>query len=346
LYCVAGTNVPGFCEYTTTDPDDPKIMCATQLTCDDCQARPGCTWCRSTSLDYASRCNATDNGCSSRHIAETNPCTDNCYTYQDCNTCQTNSCTWCSNSEYGLQRCMKTCATFGKQAPVSACASALPCSTNKNTCSACTGSGGCTYCEGLRRIDGSNPGRWCTNDANCHNVPQCGLSEPCLGYPKNASLCSVPSICSPFKECLSCSGAQVGQQCFWCDKQGTRYCDTSCDDNANAVLSCSVFGGTTSGEPTSSSGQTGSPATGSPGLPPVTPAPPGGSGTPGTPSPSTNPAGQPIPVPSNPGTPSPSTNPAGQPIPTTPSKSGSPSNQGRLGNGTVLLIILIGLYLV
>jgi len=233
---------------------------------------------------------------------------------------------------------MKTCAAIGQQTTVASCPSASPCSLNKNTCSSCT-SGGCTYCEGLRRYDGSNPGRWCTSDTNCHSVSGCGLAEPCLGYPKNASVCAVPSICSPFTDCLSCMGAQVGQQCFWCDQQGTRYCDTSCDGNANAVLTCSVFGPTTSGLPEGTSGKTGSPATGSPGISPVFP-PPGGSGTPGTPSPptppspSTNPAGVPIPVPgapSPPSSPSPSTSPAGVPIPVP---------------AALLLIILIGLYLV
>jgi len=168
------------------------------------------------------------------------------------------------------------------------------------------------------------------------NDPNCGLAEPCIADVITTAIqCSnlKQTKCSVYTSCLECVGNQNPVlNCYWCDDgSGNRYCDSSCNNGATKIKSCSIFGPTTTGYTISNTGATGLPSTGSLGNGPSGYTP-GGSGPPSTPTepvgptspglvPGVTPDGQPT---TQPGFVQPGTTPNGQPTtvpappPTTP----------------------------
>jgi len=326
LKCVSTQDTIQTCSSTTKDCNDATIMCPTRLTCNDCKSL-GCTWCGTGDMGFTSKCVAGTT-CPSPFVVESN-CNDNCFSNTDCTSCQNNGCTWCENTDVKKATCMKYCdATTSSQTAIQTCSSADKC-YDSPTCDTCILVGGCTWCEGRGRHDGSSTGRFCTSAANCNNLAGCGVWQPCVATPYTDT-CPITNTCDQYQTCKSCQGqSDVAQKCYWCDKDGTRYCDSTCiTANAVKVASCAYFGA--NGE-----GQTGMPSTGDPGttpsgfIPPDTPGVPPAGPAPATPSsPSGTTPGTPSsPSGTTPGTPS---SPSG----TTPGTPSSPSGTGPSTPGT------------
>jgi len=331
LKCVATVGYTDPCTSVVSNCNDPTIICPTRLTCSDCGATSGCVWCNSGNIGLSSECVAGST-CSSPFVVGTG-CSDTCYQNTNCQTCQTAGCTWCNNTDFAKSACVKYCDTAtSNQKVVSTCSSDDPCN-NHPTCTECLTNSSCTWCEGIGRSDGSNPGRYCSSAANCLNLAGCGVFNPCVAVVyKNLSTCPTPTsnFCSQFTNCLTCQGqTDVARKCYWCDQNGSRYCDSTCMvGNTVKVTNCAVFGATTGGLAVGTTGQTGSLATGSTGNSPSGFVPPPGttpatSGNPTSTGPPTAPVPPTTPVPTTPvpptstGSPT-STGPPTAPVPTAP----------------------------
>jgi len=309
LLCVSTADPYSSCNALTRDCNDPRIICPTRLDCDSCKSSSGCSWCISGNMGFTSSCVAATEGCPAQYV-EDNFCNDQCYTHQTCADCQAGACVWCINTVFGRSACMRHCdTTTAPQSVVSSAncaASADPCSAYTN-CQTCTGDPQCTYCDGVGRFDGSNPGKYCTSNLDCNNDPGCGVFEPCIANAITDTVqCPSSDPCSTYNDCNGCVGqTDIGKRCFWCQAPNSdRYCSSSCTNNGEIkVVSCAVFGPTTGGLPTGTSGQTGAPSTGSAGnnpsgWSPSGPVPPSDPTPPVPPGPVTPPGVGPSPGPS------------------------------------------------